>query len=243
MAMDEKLKIFFCEDDENLGMLLKEFLDTKGFDTDLFRDGEEGIRNFEKTQYDLCILDVMMPLKDGFSVAQEIRSVNSTVPIIFLTAKTMKEDVLHGFTVGGDDYVTKPFSLDELLARIEAIMRRVRGVDSRIRPYYQLGKFVFDTQKQTLTLGSQVTKLTTKESQLLALLCSFANETLERNYALKTIWENDNYFNARSMDVYITKLRKILKADPSLEIKNVHGRGYRLNTTGVNIPEDKITKL
>lgn len=164
--MDEKLKIFFCEDDENLGMLLKEFLDTKGFDTDLFRDGEEGIRNFEKTQYDLCILDVMMPLKDGFSVAQEIRSVNSTVPIIFLTAKTMKEDVLHGFTVGGDDYVTKPFSLDELLARIEAIMRRVRGVDSRIRPYYQLGKFVFDTQKQTLTLGTQVTKLTTKESQL-----------------------------------------------------------------------------
>lgn len=241
--MEEKIKIFFCEDDENLGMLLKEFLDTKGYDTDLFRDGDEGFRNFEKGQYDLCILDVMMPIKDGFALAQEIRTVNTSIPIIFLTAKTLKEDVLHGFEIGADDYVTKPFSLDELLARIEAIMRRVKGSESRIMPYYQLGKFVFDTQKQTLTLGEQVTKLTTKESQLLALLCSFANDTLERNYALKTIWENDNYFNARSMDVYITKLRKILKADPSLEIKNVHGRGYRLNTTGIDIPEDQITKI
>ena len=169
---------------------------------------------------------------------------NTTIPIIFLTAKTMKEDVLRGFEVGADDYVTKPFSLDELLARIEAILRRVKGVESKVMPYYQLGKFFFDTQKQTLTIGDKVTKLTTKENQLLSLLCSFANETLERNYALKTIWENDNYFNARSMDVYITKLRKILKEDPTLEIKNVHGKGYRLNTVvGESVSDDLVTKI
>ena len=242
--MNEKTKIFFCEDDDNLGLLLKEYLDTKGFETHLFRDGEEGLHNFEKTEYDLCILDVMMPRKDGFTLAKDIRAINTMVPIIFLTAKTEKGDVLHGFEVGADDYVTKPFSLDELLARIEAILRRVKGVESKVMPYYQLGKFFFDIQKQTLTIGEKVIKLTTKESQLLSLLCSFANETLDRNYALKTIWENDNYFNARSMDVYITKLRKILKEDPSLEIKNVHGKGYRLNTTlGDGVPEDLVTKI
>lgn len=242
--MDEKIKIFFCEDDDNLGLLLKEYLDTKGFETQLFRDGEEGLRNFEKSEFDLCILDVMMPRKDGFALAKDIRAINTTIPIIFLTAKTMKEDVLRGFEVGADDYVTKPFSLDELLARIEAILRRVKGVESKVMPYYQLGKFFFDTQKQTLTIGDKVTKLTTKENQLLSLLCSFANETLERNYALKTIWENDNYFNARSMDVYITKLRKILKEDPTLEIKNVHGKGYRLNTVvGESVSDDLVTKI
>ncbi len=242
--MDEKTKIFFCEDDDNLGLLLKEYLDTKGFETQLFRDGEEGLRNFEKSEFDLCILDVMMPRKDGFALAKDIRAINTTIPIIFLTAKTMKEDVLRGFEVGADDYVTKPFSLDELLARIEAILRRVKGVESKVMPYYQLGKFFFDTQKQTLTIGDKVTKLTTKENQLLSLLCSFANETLERNYALKTIWENDNYFNARSMDVYITKLRKILKEDPTLEIKNVHGKGYRLNTVvGESVSDYLVTKI
>ena len=218
--MNEKTKIFFCEDDDNLGLLLKEYLDTKGFETHLFRDGEEGLHNFEKTEYDLCILDVMMPRKDGFTLARDIRAINTMVPIIFLTAKTEKGDVLHGFEVGADDYVTKPFSLDELLARIEAILRRVKGVESKIMPYYQLGKFFFDIQKQTLTIGEKVIKLTTKESQLLSLLCSFANETLERNYALKTIWENDNYFNARSMDVYITN-----------------------TTLGDGVPEDLVTKI
>ena len=213
--MNEKTKIFFCEDDDNLGLLLKEYLDTKGFETHLFRDGEEGLHNFEKTEYDLCILDVMMPRKDGFTLARDIRAINTMVPIIFLTAKTEKGDVLHGFEVGADDYVTKPFSLDELLARIEAILRRVKGVESKIMPYYQLGKFFFDIQKQTLTIGEKVIKLTTKD-----------------------------YFNARSMDVYITKLRKILKEDPSLEIKNVHGKGYRLNTTlGDGVPEDLVTKI
>lgn len=244
--MDEKTKLFLCEDDENLGILLKEFLEAKGYETHLFRDGEEGLLKFGQEPYDLCILDVMMPIKDGFSLAKDIRALNQRVPIIFLTAKTMKEDVLRGFEMGADDYITKPFSLDELLARIDAVLRRVRGVESKAkRPYYQIGKFFFDTQKQILTTPEKnIIKLTTKESQLLTALCMFANDTLERNYALKTIWGNDNYFNARSMDVYITKLRKMLKDDPSIEIKNVHGKGYRLNISfGDEIPQDLVTVL
>ena len=169
--MEEKIKIFFCEDDENLGMLLREYLQAKGYITDLFADGEAGYKGFTKTKYDLCVLDVMMPKKDGFTLAQEIRI-----------------------------------------------------------PFYKLGNFFFDTQKQTLTIGDKVTKLTTKECELLSLLCAHANEILERNYALKTIWVDDNYFNARSMDVYITKLRKLLKDDPGIEIINIHGKGYKLIT-------------
>ncbi|GHV48414.1 transcriptional regulatory protein RprY [Bacteroidia bacterium] len=233
--MEEKLRILFCEDDENLGMLLREYLQAKGFVTDLFSDGEAGHKGFVKGKYDLCVLDVMMPKKDGFTLAQEIRSVNPEIPIIFLTAKTMKEDILEGFKIGADDYLTKPFSMEELLLRIEAILRRVRGKKLKDVPFYKIGQLTFDTQKQTLTIGTNVTKLTTKESELLSLLCSHANEILERNYALKTIWVDDNYFNARSMDVYITKLRKLLKDDPSIEIINIHGKGYKLITPS---PED-----
>ena len=174
------------------------------------------------------MLDVMMPKKDGFTLAQEIRSINPDIPIIFLTAKTMKEDILEGFKIGADDYLTKPFSMEELLLRIEAILRRVKGKKMKDIPFYKLGNFLFDTQKQTLAIGDKVTKLTTKECELLSLLCAHANEILERNYALKTIWVDDNYFNARSMDVYITKLRKHLKDDPSIEIINIHGKGYKL---------------
>ncbi|MDR0795229.1 MAG: response regulator transcription factor [Tannerella sp.] len=228
--MEEKLKIFFCEDDENLGMLLREYLQAKGFITDLFLDGEAGSRAFNLGTYDICILDVMMPKKDGFTLALEIRAINPEIPIIFLTAKTMKEDILEGFKIGGDDYITKPFSMEEMLLRIEAILRRVKGKKLKDIPFYRLGQFIFDTQKQTLTLGKKITKLTTKESELLKLLCSHANEILERNYALKTIWVDDNYFNARSMDVYITKLRKLLKEDPDIEIINIHGKGYKLIT-------------
>lgn len=227
--MDERqMKIFFCEDDENLGMLLREFLQAKGYYTDLYCDGEAGSKGFLKEKYDICILDVMMPKKDGFALAKEIRTMNSEVPIIFLTAKTMKEDILEGFKIGADDYITKPFSMEELLLRIEAIMRRVKGKKPKEVLSYKLGNFVFDTQKQTLTIGTEVTKLTTKECELLSLLCMHANEVLERNYALKTIWVDDNYFNARSMDVYITKLRKLLKDDPDTEIINIHGKGYKL---------------
>jgi Response regulators consisting of a CheY-like receiver domain and a winged-helix DNA-binding domain len=228
--MEEKLKILLCEDDENLGMLLREYLQAKGYVADLFSDGEAGYKGFSKDNYDLCVLDVMMPKKDGFTLAQEIRSVNSDIPIIFLTAKTLKEDILEGFKIGADDYLTKPFSMEELLLRIEAILRRVKGKKMRDLPFYRLGGFTFDTQKQTLSLGNEVTKLTTKECELLSLLCSHANDVLERNYALKTIWVDDNYFNARSMDVYITKLRKLLKGDDGIEIINVHGKGYKLIT-------------
>jgi len=228
--MEEKIKIFFCEDDENLGMLLREYLQAKGYETDLYPDGEVGYRGFITHTYDICVLDIMMPKKDGLTLAQDIRLVNPDIPILFLTAKTMKEDILEGFKIGADDYMTKPFSMEELLLRIEAILRRVKGKKQKDVPFYKLGNFIFDTQKQTLSIGKKITKLTTKESELLKLLCSHSNEILERNYALKTIWVDDNYFNARSMDVYITKLRKLLKADPDIEIINIHGKGYKLIT-------------
>ncbi|MFA6778465.1 MAG: response regulator transcription factor [Paludibacteraceae bacterium] len=226
--MEEKTRILLCEDDENLGMLLREYLQAKGYVTDLLPDGDAGYKAFIKTKYDICVLDVMMPKKDGFELAQEIRQVNSEVPILFLTAKTLKEDILEGFKIGADDYMTKPFSMEELLLRIEAILRRVKGKKSKDGVVYKMGKFTFDTQKQVLNIGDESTKLTTKESELLSLLCAHANDILERNHALKTIWIDDNYFNARSMDVYITKLRKHLKADPSIEIINIHGKGYKI---------------
>jgi DNA-binding response OmpR family regulator len=226
--MGEKLRILLCEDDENLGMLLREYLNAKGYAAELYPDGEEGYNAFLKNKYDLCVLDVMMPKKDGFTLAQEIRQTNADTPIIFLTAKTLKEDVLEGFKIGADDYITKPFSMEELTFRIEAILRRVRGKKSKEVTTYQLGRFTFDAQKQILTIGEQQTKLTTKESELLALLCAHSNEILQREFALKTIWIDDNYFNARSMDVYITKLRKHLKEDASVEIINIHGKGYKL---------------
>ena len=228
--MDDNIKIMLCEDDENLGMLLREYLQAKGFSAELYPDGEAGYRAFMKQKYDICILDVMMPKKDGFTLAQEIRQANADVPIIFLTAKQLKEDILEGFKIGADDYITKPFSMEELVFRVEAILRRVRGKKNKESSVYRVGNFTFDTQKQLLTIGDKQTKLTTKENELLALLCSHANEILQRDFALKTIWIDDNYFNARSMDVYITKLRKHLKYDDQIEIINIHGKGYKLIT-------------
>ena len=225
---DEKVKVLLCEDDENLGMLLREYLQAKGYDTDLLPDGEAGYKAFMKNTYDVCVFDVMIPKKDGFTLAQEIRAINTDVPILFLTAKNLKEDILEGFKIGGDDYITKPFSMEELLFRIEAILRRIKGKKVKEKIVYKIGKFIFDSQKQTLSLGNDSTKLTTKESELLTLLCANANDILERNYTLKTIWIDDNYFNARSMDVYITKLRKLLKDDDSVQIINIHGKGYKL---------------
>ena len=209
--MDEKMRILLCEDDENLGMLLREYLQAKGYETVLCSDGEEGYREFLHNKYNLCVFDVMMPKKDGFTLAKEIRLTNTEVPIIFLTAKTLKEDIFEGFKIGGDDYLTKPFSMEELTFRIEAILRRVRGKKNRERTIYQLASYTFDTKKQVL-----------------GLLCAHTNEILQRDFALKKIWIDDNYFNARSMDVYITKLRKHLKDDPEVEIINIHGKGYKL---------------
>ena len=226
--MEEKLKLFLCEDDENLGMLLREYLQAKGYDTDLYTDGEVGYKGFVKEKYDLCILDVMMPKKDGITLVKEIRVINTDIPIIFLTAKNMKDDILEGFKAGADDYITKPFSMEELVLRIEAIFRRVKGKRTKEQQVYQFSNMTFDTQKQILTINGDSTKLTTKEAELLALLCAHANDILERNHALKQIWVDDNYFNARSMDVYITKLRKLLKPDPRIEIINIHGKGYKL---------------
>jgi len=225
---EEKLHILLCEDDENLGMLLREYLQAKGLVTDLMIDGEKGLKAFQKSNYDLCVLDVMMPKKDGFALAQDIRTINPDMPIIFLTAKNLKEDILNGFKIGADDYISKPFSMEELLFRIEAIIRRVKGKKAKDVNEYQIGQYFFDTQKQMLSLGDQQTRLTTKECELLTLLCSHKNQILERNYTLMTIWEENTYFNARSMDVYITKLRKHLKDDESVQIMNIHGKGYKL---------------
>jgi len=225
-----KPRILLAEDDQNLGSLLKEYLELKGYFADLYPDGDKAYKGFTKEHYDLLLLDVMMPVMDGFTLASEIRQINKEIPIIFLTAKAFKEDVLEGFAIGADDYITKPFSMEELLFRIEAILRRTSsGKDSEIH-MFQLGKYNFDSQKQTLTIGEYSQKLTTKESELLKLLCANRNKVLERNFALRTIWYDNNYFNARSMDVYITKLRKYLKEDPSVEILNVHGKGFKIIT-------------
>ncbi len=222
-----KTRILLAEDDENLGMLLREYLNAKGFETKLFANGDSAFRDFIKNTYDLCILDVMMPVKDGFTLAREIRESNLEIPFIFLTAKSMKDDVIKGFTIGADDYITKPFSMEELLFRIEAILRRT-GSKAELPEKFNIGKYVFDTNKQTLQINNEIIRLTTKETELLKLLCNNNNKILDRNFALKTIWSEDNYFNARSMDVYITKLRKYLKNDPSVEIINVHGKGFKL---------------
>ena len=226
--MEDKLNILLCEDDENLGMLLREYLQAKGYNAELCPDGEAGYKAFIKNKYDICIFDVMMPKKDGFTLAKEVRAVNADVPIMFLTAKNLKDDIFEGFKIGADDSITKPFSMEELTLRMEAILRRVNGKKNREVTVYQIGKFTFDAKKQILSLGDRSTKLTTKESELLNLLCSHQNEILQRDFALKSIWIDDNYFNARSMDVYITKLRKHLKDDDSVEIINIHGKGYKL---------------
>jgi DNA-binding response OmpR family regulator len=227
--MEQKTKLLLAEDDENLGLLLKEYLVAKGYDANLYPDGEAAYKGFMREHYDICILDIMMPKKDGFTVAKDIRVVNPDIPVIFLTAKNMKEDVLEGFKLGADDYITKPFSMEELIMRIEAILRRTsQESQSNSQPVFNIGRYTFDTRKQTLAQGDDIVKLTTKEADLLKLLCQNANKILERNYALRSIWIDDNYFNARSMDVYITKLRKHLKDEPTVEIINVHGKGYKL---------------
>ena len=225
----EQVKILLAEDDANLGLLLKEYLVAKGYNTTLCEDGDKAYDEFLKNPYDICIFDVMMPHRDGFTLAKDIRLINSEIPIIFLTAKSMKEDVLEGFKLGADDYMTKPFSMEELIVRIEAVLRRMGGNKTENnQEEFRLGRLKFDSKKQLLIDGDKTIKLTTKESELLRLLCNNVNKVLERNLALKTIWADDNYFNARSMDVYITKLRKHLKVEPSIEIINVHGKGYKL---------------
>jgi DNA-binding response OmpR family regulator len=226
----EKVKILLAEDDSNLGTLLSEYLEAKGYFVKWARNGKEGYDLFVKQEYDLCLLDVMMPLKDGYTLAKEIRLSDKQVPIIFLTAKSMKEDTIEGFNAGADDYITKPFSMEELMLRIQAILRRSMKaqVVENDKVEFTIGKYTFNAEKQSLKWDESEIKLTTKEVQLLRLLVLNKNQVVDRAFTLKTIWHDDNYFNSRSMDVYITKLRKYLKNDPKVEIVNVHGKGFKL---------------
>ena len=224
-----KLNLLIAEDDVNLGKLLNTFLTAKGFNTKLCENGEIAFNTFRKGNFDFLILDVMMPVKDGFTVAKEIREFDKEIPILFLTAKSMKEDKLAGFASGADDYLTKPFEMEELLARITAILRRTSGdKDQEEKNNYEIGKLKYDASIQTIQLNGESTRLTTKENMLFHLLVKNKNNILDRNAALKAVWGDDNYFNGRSMDVYIAKLRKIIKADESLQIVNVHGQGFKL---------------
>ena len=224
----KKVKILLVEDDPNLGALLSEYLNAKGHDCTLKTNGQDGYEAFVKGQFDFLILDVMMPVKDGFTLAEEVRGVDKDVPILFLTAKSLKEDTLHGFSVGADDYMTKPFSMEELLARMNAILKRLKGNAEEEEGIYKIGTYQFDYNQRQLIHGDDEQKLTTKENALLRMLCKNVNGVLERNHALKAVWGDDNYFNGRSMDVYIAKLRKYLKEDPNVEIVNVHGKGFKL---------------
>ncbi|MBK9274906.1 MAG: response regulator transcription factor [Flavobacteriales bacterium] len=228
-------KLLVVEDDPNLGALLAEYLRVKGFEVDLRADGEAGLKAFRaaaeaRDRYDLLLLDVMMPVKDGFTLAREIRRTDAQVPIIFLTAKSMKQDTIQGFQAGADDYLTKPFSMEELVLRVQAVLRRSAGIGlgPEQPQQHSIGSYTFDVRKQLLRRGEEERKLTTKESELLRLLCLHRNGLLERRQALREIWGDDNYFNGRSMDVYIARLRKHLRADPEVEIINIHGQGFRL---------------
>lgn len=223
-------KILLAEDDKNLGSILSSYLEAKGYPTTLCENGQKAFDEFIAGSFDFCIVDVMMPIKDGFTLAKEIRMVDKTIPILFLTAKAMEEDKLKGFEIGADDYLTKPFSMEELLMRMRAIMRRSQnnsGVEAE-KGVFEIGNFTFDYNRQMLKSKDSEQRLTSKEAELLRLLCQKINDVLDRSFALKKIWLDDSYFNARSMDVYITKLRKYLKSDPNIELLNVHGIGFKL---------------
>ena len=221
------VKIFLVEDDLSFGSVLKSYLEINDFAVDWVDDGKFAVDHFRKGLFDICILDVMLPHVDGFTIAAEIRQINSEIPIVFLTAKKLKEDVLKGYGVGGDDYITKPFDTEILLAKIRAILAR-RDFQEGTRDIYEIGKFIFNAKLRTLNIGDDEKKLSPKEGQLLELLAHHPNALISREMALKKIWGYDDYFTARSMDVYITKLRKYLSEDPALNIKNIHGAGFQL---------------
>nr|AOE11285.1 transcriptional regulator, RprY family [uncultured bacterium] len=230
MSIKPNPSILLCEDDPNLGRLLHDYLKAKGFDTTWAKDGVEGLKEFHRSAFDFVILDVMMPRKDGFEVAEEIRRESRHLPILFLTARSTKEDTLEGFKVGADDYMTKPFSMEELLLRIHAILRRSAALPENDETVgaLSIGSFEFDYNTQKLRLEGTEQRLTTKENELLFLLTKHKNSLLERTFALKSIWGDPNYFNGRSMDVYIAKLRRHLKPDDSIQIINVHGKGFKM---------------
>jgi len=223
------MKILLAEDDRDLGMILKAFLDANGYPTTFCANGKEALEAFNVNSYDFCLFDVTMPVMDGFELARQVKSSRPDMPLVFLTARSDQEDVLEGFSIGADDYITKPFSMDELLARVKAISRRCAHAVARPMEF-QLGSFTFDAPRHLLiNENGEVRKLTSKESDLLLMLCECQGKTLERSRALQAIWNDESYPNARSMDVYITKLRKYFIDDPNVKISNVHGVGFRLD--------------
>jgi DNA-binding response OmpR family regulator len=224
-----KARLLVVEDDPNLGDILKEYLEMKGYEATLCRDGEEGWNKFKKDKFDLCLLDIMMPKKDGFTLAKEIKKVQEDLPILFLTAKNQKDDIIEGLKIGADDYLTKPFSMEELLLRVNAILRRTQKSEEKLSlKLYSFGDFVLHYDEQIIEGPSGKTKLTSKENELIRLLASELNKLVNRSHALKQIWGDDSYFNARSMDVYLSKIRKILKDDPKVQIITVHGEGFKM---------------
>ena len=224
-----KAKLLVVEDDPNLGDILQEYLQMKGYEPTLCRDGEEGWNKFKKDKFDLCLLDIMMPKKDGFTLAKEIKKVQEDLPILFLTAKNQKDDIIEGLKIGADDYLTKPFSMEELLLRITAILRRTqKSTEVAALKTYTFGDFVLHYDEQFIEGPGGKHKLTSKENELIRLLASEINKLVNRSHALKQIWGDDSYFNARSMDVYLSKIRKILKDDPKVQIITVHGEGFKL---------------
>lgn len=231
MAENSKPKILLCEDDPNLGMVLKNYLELNDYDVVLERDGRLGLAAFQREKFDLCLLDVMMPHMDGFTLAEEIRDINPDVPLFFLSAKTMKEDIIQGYKLGADDYITKPFDSEVLLLKIRAILKRNEELNKeQANIEFDLGQYHFNPKLRELSVNGKTQTLSPKENELLKMLAEYKNDLLPREIALKKIWGSDTYFNGRSMDVYIAKLRKYLKEDSSIEIVNIHGNGFRLVT-------------
>ncbi|MBL7702420.1 MAG: response regulator transcription factor [Ferruginibacter sp.] len=227
-----KPHILLCEDDTNLGMVLKNYLELNDYNVTLERDGKLGLAAFQREKFDLCLLDVMMPNMDGFTLAEEIRDVNPDVPLFFLSAKTMKDDIIQGYKLGADDYITKPFDSEVLLHKIKAILKRNEELHrEEVNAEYDLGRYHFNPRLRELIIDGKTQTLSPKENELLKMLSEYKNDLLSREIALKKIWGSDTYFNGRSMDVYIAKLRKYLKEDPSIEIVNIHGNGFRLVVT------------
>lgn len=227
-----KPQILLCEDDTNLGMVLKNYLELNDYNVTLERDGKLGLAAFQREKFDLCLLDVMMPNMDGFTLAEEIRDVNPDVPLFFLSAKTMKDDIIQGYKLGADDYITKPFDSEVLLHKIKAILKRNEELHrEEANAEYDLGRYHFNPRLRELTVDGKTQTLSPKENELLKMLSEYKNDLLSREIALKKIWGSDTYFNGRSMDVYIAKLRKYLKEDSALEIVNIHGNGFRLVVT------------
>lgn len=224
-----KPKVLLCEDDNNLGLVLKNYLELNDYEVTLERDGRLGLAAFQREKFDICLLDVMMPNMDGFTLAEEIRDINPDIPLFFLSAKTMKDDIIQGYKLGADDYITKPFDSEVLLLKIKAILKRNEEIHREgVNAEFDLGKYHFNPRLRELSVSGKVNVLSPKENELLKMLCEYKNDLLPRETALKKIWGSDTYFNGRSMDVYIAKLRKYLKEDPSIEIVNIHGNGFRL---------------